>query len=256
MDFLGSSAENVVTLSDSLQNAVIQGATVQVGGVFDVRQYSSYYLSVSANASSTAATQPVICRTLVEFDLNPSGSTFLYEDSWEHFAYQIAPATFQYSSDVLMIQDNIRGPYMQVFFVNSTPAGANINMDVAWTLYASTRQLPGQSVREDDTSGIPDGVLLHNSQNIAAGATATYLCKYAFGRGWLTWFTGGQIFTIRGFAGSNSGFPLFSYSAPANNRDQRELVIPKRCMSITAQNTGAATAQLDMSVVAQYPIDM
>lgn len=234
MDFSPDGSEQLTVIASSSGSNIIASTGQQVGQIIDVRQWSSYYLVVSATTSGTATGYNPI-RVDFFWAGAPNGANLTYADLAEFWADNISGLPI--SLGAFLAEDVMHGPYMQINFTNN---GGN-PVSVQWRLMGTTRPLPGPYFRQQNSV---DGILSPTFQtfNINAGATVPNPMGYGHGRAALRMFAGGGALTFTIFTGSFSGnFDQFSVAAGANQRN--EFVLPKRALSINVTNANAGVCQ-------------
>jgi hypothetical protein len=249
--FAGKAAENVqdlVTVS-GLTPIVLNPAALNVTQLFDVRGYESYYYRLIATVTSAFTSYvPVEVNILWYSSVAAflAGSVPVYRELVEIFADSVTPP-FTFSGGALLVQDIMHGPFMAVSVRNN--AGDTSQVTVQYSLQGTTRQVTAPYMRQ--IAGL-DGILLKQlSIVIPAGQTFQQPTFFGYGQTWERFQSGVGTLTVTLQAGSTVGnYDASNYGA--NTINTRTIVLPKRAVLYSVQNTSGALNSYSLSVVTQY----
>lgn len=213
------------TLVDNHKGAdqiILSGATVN-SQIFDVRQFQSYYFTVTMHAGPAVTNYDQV---IVDFYWTSDASQnpfplgpVTYPDQYAFWADSAGvPAV---ALGPARMQDTMHGPYMQFAITNNGPD----TIHGTWSLLASSRPLPGPYVRQGNA---PDGVLVSDMSNIPGGGTLTLPLPLAYGE--IDWWLFNQ--------GAAAMTPQLDYQlpgiddvappVPANTLQSFRFIMPKR----------------------------
>lgn len=164
MNFPPSTAELVSRL-DSVSGTNLGLNAVYTSSKYDVRQYTSYYFQMVAQATTATFAHPVWL-TLTWFD---SAGNTLYTDSVIHWptAPSILAPNLAIVGGTLQYQDVLHGPYMQFSITNNNHA---VLTTYTVQLFGTTRNIPAPYYNGGGVNG--DNILCQDSRTPAI--TTTY----------------------------------------------------------------------------------
>jgi hypothetical protein len=248
MDFGGNTAEEVVLLDTGNAVPLAGGGYIQLnqanGLLYDVRQYSSYYLRLWPQVSPGPATMfnPIL--------VQPGwigGPTFasnqIYTDTYEFWADNLAGGTYGFTGSDLYFQDVQHGPYLYVGILNMGADAVAVDYD----LYASTRPFPGpfgvQQLYSDNFLVSPT---LGTIVALGAGATKQVAANFGYGR--VRWrLSTTQAFVVNVTAGSY--VPPFDSATAGAGTVEKEIIAPKRSLKFSITNSGGAPMNAFLNAV-------
>lgn len=252
MDWNSSGIENTQQI-ELLSTTSVAAGTGSAGQVLDVRQWSSYYLTMIATRNGVATNYNPAAIRMVWFD-DSAGSQIIYADTYEIFAYRSA-APFATIGGRLMGQDVLHGPFMQIFYNNIGPDA----IDMSYRLTGTTRQLPGPYFREmqqDLPPNIyqPDNFIVNpidgHVVGAAAGSDSNFPGLMRYGRAkWRV--STNQNFGIFFQAGSIVTADVEALGPLAAGIYNGELILPKRSMLVTVHNNAAAPMNIEFNMVSE-----
>lgn len=218
---------------------VLLPGAAQSLGVFDVRQFASYYLKIFTTTGIPATAFNSANVSLTWRSTNVLTNNGVFQDFYEWWSDSPGPGAFTTSLGIVEIQDTMHGPYMDVVITNNS---ATDNINVSFLLMASTRILSEPFVRQQ--AGI-DGVLLNiPTMAIGAGATQTQLAPLLYGRAFQKLQNNGaNTLTFNIYYGS-LGPPIIEeqFVIAAGTADRRDVILPKRALRVDILAPGGASS--------------
>lgn len=203
------------------------GLGVGLGGIFDVRNFASYNLSIYSTTVPSAPTAFNPVKVVITWRDGPgSNDNVTFVDTLEWWS-DGGSGPFGFVNGLVYSQDTHHGSYFSVQVTNEAAADT---VQISYTLTASTRMLPGPYVRQD--AGV-DGTIAHIN-NGAIGQNIPLPLHY--GRLWARMTATGAGTTNFGFqmAGDSFVYELFPVNASTTTR--AEWITPKRALLAQMSN--------------------
>ena len=259
MDWTQTGVEKATFLSGDTTN-ITTGSSVTyplpgtTGLVFDVRQYSSYYLQVVCTTNTGPTDLNPIAVRLNWFE-DTGGLSQVYTDDYVIFSAQAVVGINRICfGGQLIAQDTMHGPFMRYNFQNTL--GGPDTVTVSHTLTATTRQLPGPYMREISASGsgaettgtdTQDNYILPPSQGdftlgIGGQINVPFLMRYGRYK-WRMNAPGAGTASIYVAGMSNGLYHLDTLTAAGAAIVQGEGILPKRAGFIQLTNQSGAANQ-------------
>lgn len=252
MDWGTSVVEDSLSIDGVANTSVATGGSLN-GPVIDVRQWASYYFTLTGTRNGVATNyNPIAARLLWYAD--SAGTIPIYADTYEIFAFR-STAPFNTMGGRLYGQDTLHGPFMQVFLNNIGPDTCDIN----YSLIGTTRAIPGPYFREMSQDlppniYIPDNFIVDpatgNVPLVAAGADYNLPGLMRYGRA--KWrISTSQNFGIFFQAGSLTSADIEAQGPLAAGIYSGELLSPKRSLLITVHNNGAVNMNFLFNMITE-----
>jgi len=254
MDWSQTNLERVTSIASG--SASLTNTQTVTSPIFDMRQFSSFYLTIAAQNQTNPATNYNDVQIVMNWYTDNTGATHVYTDKYNIIADNPLGAVFiGVLGGRLVMQDVCHGPFMQYVI---TENGPNV-VGVTHLLEGTTRNLPGPYVREVSYAVPPvprsaDNYFMpSNKVLLGASSTTDFPCYMRYGPGRLrTAAINGAVTVVIYFAsGGGPASSPESWAVAGGTVDIRGLTLPKETMVIRVTNNVAVNNNFEMYGVSE-----